>query len=457
MVKVPDASAFPARAPLQGRGSVPAADGAAGGMMQAANLFGRTAQEQAAGTEALGQGLAKAGQIMFDAAYRDQQRHDAVSRANAQLAFQEAAESEFRRIQTEGDWSDQRTLSGYTKFLDERAAAVLTAHEGSADSRAALTENVLNIRHSLAQVAVSANMKAGSEVVSSALGRSLNDLRSQAYAAPENLTALFVASDARVKNFAAALTPEEERSFRDEGRAQIAETALTSMLDRGLVDDAEKIMLEAPSVREVLGMAAQSRLASRITQIRAQRSEMLKPFTVSPGGVVFDPNTKRPIYTAPDKPERPPLINPGNVIAPILGKMAAGDELTPAETKALDYYQKMDPLKAFMATVLGGGGGGAGEATGVTDEFSPANDATTPQASPPPVNEPGKAKQGAKKKSEAGTEGLTVNQQADLLGAQQAITRGADEAAVRSRIEQSGDPVLLHTFDRWNAIRKQVK
>lgn len=376
MPRIPDAATgFPSRQPLRGRGGVPSVTEATGGVMTAASLFRRGAEEQAQGVATMGQELERVGSIMAEIETRRRSRTDAVNRARALEQFEDEATALYREMDATGDWSDEKQLGLYHAKVNERSRELLNSHGGSADSNALLSERMEGLRSSLADLGTKASLEAGQVRAKGILGRNLNKMLGHVYANPLALQSSMVAWEAVVRDLGKPLPEGDEKSQIASGHAMLAESAMNSMLEvSGDIDGVEKILLESPKVQAVLGDVAQARLHTRIAQIRQDRTEALRTggFSLGPNEIRYDALGKEIArgISRPDKPDKPDKLTPGNVVAPILAKMAAGETLTDAENKALEYYQKMDPLKAFMATILGVRGETAPVEAG--DEDSPA-------------------------------------------------------------------------------------
>ena len=303
MVKVPDASAFPARAPLQGRGGVPAADGAAGGMMQAANLFGRAAQEQAVGTQELGRELGRASEIMLAAEIRGQERRDSVGRAKAVSILNLEGAEEHRRLSVEGDWSDPKTLRSYHEFLNKRSRELIGEYGGSPDSQAQLTTRIEGLRAGLADAASASHFEAGRKLVTDTLTNSLNELHAKVQASPADLMSAMATFDAQLADMRASLPPDEERALKQLGDETLTTGAFEGMFELQQIDAIEKILLETPGIRNMIGPANQRQISSRIFNIRREMAEARKPIVV--GGSLVEPDGKggvRVLYSDPGEP-----------------------------------------------------------------------------------------------------------------------------------------------------------
>lgn len=258
---------------------------------------------------------------------RRRTRADAVDRARKSSAYNEGATTELRRVLTEGDLSKSETLDSYQGFLDRQMAESIGGHQGSPESLTRLTVRLESMRSTFADRAAAISSQAQRDLMAVTHGEDLNKLRATAHTSPGLLLQLFDTLDVQIDDMAPALTPQEETAFRAAGREQLTEAAIGSLIARDQIDAAERIMLDVPGVRVIMGREAQRRVFDRIRAARAERRKHRAPIILSPGQGAFDPRTGRPIASVPASKEN---IFGSGVTANVLGMMA---DLSPAFAK----------------------------------------------------------------------------------------------------------------------------
>src|SRR3990167_2868221 len=286
MPKLPDVTSFGGRPALQGRGGVPSGD--ASGVSRAASIFSRSAQDQAGGLTDIGESLFKAGQLMQAAEERSRARTDAVGRATAIARMKQDGETELRDLRTTADLSDAGVLKGLHQSISNKQRELLSQYGGSPDSQAILAVKLEYLRSGLADSASELHFKAGKAKVSGVLGENLKTLNDQVYLSPPSLMTAIVAGEAQIDNFANTMEPDEERAARSVLHETLSQAAIRSMLDSRQVDLAEKILLEVPGIRTMLGGEAYYQVFDRIRQIRDQQAEANKPIILGQDQIAFD-------------------------------------------------------------------------------------------------------------------------------------------------------------------------
>lgn len=313
MARLPTVEAFgPSPTPRSQRGVVPVR----------ADIVQRT---EAAASRQMGQDVAQTGQEFERAHERIRTRADAVDRARKSSDYNEESTTELRRLMTEGDLSKPETLDAYNDSLNRQMADLIGAHSGSGspESLSRLTVRLEGMRSTFADKAAGMATQLQRDLMASTHAKELNKLRVVANTSPGLLPKLFDTLDAQIDDMAPALTPQEEGAFRDAGREQITEAALGAIIGRGQPDDAERILMDTPGLRGVLGPEAQRRVFSRIRVARAERAKYRAPIVLSPGETAFDPRTGQRIASLPSDDD----AFSGGLQGDILGMMA---DMSPA-------------------------------------------------------------------------------------------------------------------------------
>ena len=322
MARLPTVESFgPRPAPRSQRGVAPVRAGIA-----------ESAEAQASRQAA--RDVAQTGQAVVDLATtigasdeRRRTRADAVDRARKSSAYNEGAATELRRVLTEGDLSKPETLDSYQDFLDRGMAEAVGGHQGSPESLTRLTVRLESMRSTFADRAGAISSQAQRDLMAVTHGEDLNKLRSTAHTSPGLLLQLFDTLDVQIDDMAPALTPQEEAAFRSGGREQLTEAAIGALIARDQIDAAERIMLDTPGIRAIMGREAQQRVFGRLRAARTERAKHRAPIVLSPGQAAFDPRSGRPIASLPASKEN---IFGSGVTGNVLGMMA---DMSPAFAK----------------------------------------------------------------------------------------------------------------------------
>lgn len=217
-----------------------------------------------AGIEQAGDAMVQAADRLAVADAKIRTRGEAVNRARAVTQFNQDANAEFRRIQTEADISSPDTLTAFGDFLSKRAGELSEQYGGGESSRLQLTERLEGIRGAYADMGGSAADKAQTKLVGTVMGENLSKLTARAGERPNEINTLFGALDADIDDMAPALTPEQETLFRANGRREIVMSAFNSFVSRGGVKEAKTLLSEAPYLREMLTPEQQRSIDGKI-------------------------------------------------------------------------------------------------------------------------------------------------------------------------------------------------
>jgi len=364
MARLPDRTrAFGGRPANQDRLPVPSGPGNAAGTLRAA-----------VGTLPRG-GMNAVAQAILDvgaAHERIQNRDAAVDRAKKITRFKQTATDELRRLQTEEDLSDDEVIGSYKESLDSARADLLNGHGYSADSQASLAAQFEGLHGSAMAEATALSLTAKRAAVDDHLGAAVNEIVSSTYGNPsaENILTQFEAGTRMIDNMAPALTPDEERAWRRAVESNVVEAAVTSFIDRGDIQQAEKV-LQQTGVSEILTPEKRQQIFSRIGTARAaiaKRQPTKGPFVVdgkliaADGQVLYEPAATE---TDPvTLPRNAILVNPktGATIAENVSAdpaatakaLSEGAILVDSQTGETIASNPADPDKPFGTGVRGG-------------------------------------------------------------------------------------------------------
>lgn len=225
------------------------------------------------GLESAGQGLTLMAEKMAAAGDRIRTRGEAVNRARAVSQFNQDANAELRRLESEEDLTRSEVLTAYGDFLSKRQADLITQFGGGEDSRMRLLERLEGIRGAYADMGGQASHRAQTKLVEGTMGENLGRLTARAGERPNEIKTLFDVLDADIDDMGPALSPEQETAFRSAGRREIVLSAFNSFVSRGAVTEAKNMLAEAPYLREMLTPEQQRSIDGRIAAAEKAKND----------------------------------------------------------------------------------------------------------------------------------------------------------------------------------------
>lgn len=262
MPRIPSAEQLGER-PQPRPGPLPNYSGVGAGVQRGTALIGQAADDVRRDTAESARQLAQFGAELGAAESQIRTRNDAVARARDFGSFNEKADAELRRIQTESDMARPETMDAYSKFLDKTIEDATASHSGSNDSRLAFNARLLEARTHYAGQAASLALEEGKKQVNQHMGSALNTITSRAWNKPGSLAENFRMWDREVDDMAAALGPSQETTLRKAGRERIAEASVGALIAMGGLDEAKRL-LQTPGVDSILGEQAQTRINTQL-------------------------------------------------------------------------------------------------------------------------------------------------------------------------------------------------
>lgn len=106
---------------------------------------------------------------------------------------------------------------------------------------------------------------------------------------------------------------------------------------------------------------------------------------------IDDSGASRKIEGPAPRPRKPEKFTPSDVVAPILAKVSRGENLTPGEQRAVDLYQRLDPMDIRIRNALQGAGARP-PAPAAQGAPSPANQQQGTRENPVSVSGPDEAR-----------------------------------------------------------------
>lgn len=255
---------------------------------------------------------------------RIRSREDAVDRAKKISAYNESVNEKLRHLETEGDFTDPKTVADFGRFLSETRGEILGSHAGSNDSIASLDVRLEAIRSEASNRAGALAAQAQRKAVLSEVGKQVNSMAAQAVERPESISELFASLDAAIDDMAPAMSPEEEDTYRQAGRQEIITSSINGLLARGSPEAAETLLMDVPGLQDVLTGQQRRTLFNSIAA--AKQSRRRAPIVLGPGQAAFDPATGEEIASVPMAPrsQGPVALSPGqSLVNPATGEVVA--------------------------------------------------------------------------------------------------------------------------------------
>lgn len=228
------------------------------------------------GLEVVGAAVTDYGDKLAKAEERVRTREDTLARVRASGAASQSIEDELARIETEDDLSDPESLQRFGNFLKQTKSDILSRHKGSEDSRARL-ESALEEKTNEARSALAGkSIKAQRSAIAGQFGKDLNRLTATVTDSPSRLSEMFSALDDRIDDLAPGLSNEEEMKFREQGRQEIALSAVESFVNRGDARKARELLDEFPGAKELLTSAQWRTLDGRISSVEQAETKGIR-------------------------------------------------------------------------------------------------------------------------------------------------------------------------------------
>lgn len=291
-----------------------------------------------------------AGRIMV-AEKKIDTRRNAVERARAINEYQRYANDESRRLDTEGDWSTEGTVSEYSLNLSTRLEELMSSHVGDEESRLSLMSSLEAIRSNQLDSAASRSVREQRALVQKSLSDDAQGAALEAAEDPSKVRDLFRRMSARVKDMAAALDSGEEVVQERGAHSIIAKGAIETLFRRRDIEGVQ-VILDDPEARTALGPDEISRYKGRIDKINNEREEIARTAEAQREAVKIllgrDPTPEESARLAGAAPKDPSKMSPSEVISlyeKTTGKPATEDIVL----KALDLYGG----NSFGTSILG--------------------------------------------------------------------------------------------------------
>lgn len=276
MTKLPDATALGARPAPQaarntgdfsGLGNPP--EVAAYGALRYAANDGHSPAEAARAIKDVASQLQKAQEAT-------NARQDVLQRIDAMDAFDTYASSEFERLQTEGDYSQQATADQFYQGLKGTSDELLNSYVGTADGKATLQAALAERRAFYGRQSANAMITAQRQKISNRVESIIGHYAKATADTPGAIDQNLVAFSEEIKSLAPGLTPQDHYNAMKVGGETIASSAIYNRISSGDYTGAAQTMDKLPD--GLLSPGTYNQLRREITLGMAKEGQQRNPW-----------------------------------------------------------------------------------------------------------------------------------------------------------------------------------
>lgn len=218
---------------------------------------------EGAAKQGAGNSMQQLGGVISGIEARKRNRKDTIERVRAINEYAQKAEQERTRMTTEEDLTDTDAPVRYSQFLKDRAAEVIGNHTGSEASKAELTAQIEQYQGTYSRNMYKESTSAQFKVMGEYMDTAIKGMADMAGDMPDTVDIQFQALDIELEKMSAALTPEQEQAYREQGRSEIIKSSLSTYMSSGDYESAEAILAQE-GVSETLSPDANRQLKGQI-------------------------------------------------------------------------------------------------------------------------------------------------------------------------------------------------
>lgn len=222
-----------------------------------------------------GKGLASFGQDLSALALRQQERTDAIARAEDFGKASNGVTEIFRTYESGRDLSNEADLLSFRDEMDKNINDALTKHQGSSDSRAKLQVQLQTLKTGLSDRAAVMSTIIGREKIERVTKSQFNFIVEDAVKNPGSLAERLTEIDRVVDDKKAGLPVGVEAKLRATGKETVALAVVQSFLDKGSPNAAEQLLQRHEFVGN-LSPDAQRQIRSRIAVARHEEGKITR-------------------------------------------------------------------------------------------------------------------------------------------------------------------------------------
>ena len=227
------------------------------------------ASGEAMGANVFRAGAEMAGQIQ-DYQTTIQRREDVLDRVRILNKADQTAQSMVDAFSTSGEITNKNSVDQFQKDLRVKMQEFLNEHTGTSLSKAELQAQLENQTGQYVKSVMGAQIKAQHAMLGNLVERTANELSLQAVFAPDKMQDIFAQYDSRLSQLKDGMSAEMYQSYSQAGRAKIAQNAVTSLLQNGNWQEAQKILAD-PNISQVMDPNAARKLGidARVDEAKA--------------------------------------------------------------------------------------------------------------------------------------------------------------------------------------------
>jgi len=262
-----------------------------------------------------GQALAKAGDALFQAGERIQNREDAIEFSNTIANVNRLSLDFMRKSNTEGDLSNKEYRAEVFQGLRKIYGDANEGFSGSRDAKARLEVRLTGLHAKAVGVLSGAaniiavdrlekNLDSDLQPILDKVRTSTQNIGTGGHTITnllEDIDEAFIEAEELLLDVAGGLEPIREDDLRRLRANKIADVVFQSLLERGDADTAEVILLKTPRISNALTPGTRESIRGQIAQIRFDQDEMARRFRdaeslAKAAGVEFTPEMKRRFF-----------------------------------------------------------------------------------------------------------------------------------------------------------------
>ena len=169
-------------------------------------------------------------------------REDTIDRVQKLGTFDTEAVQMFEGMRSTGDIGVKETTDAFFEGLRARADELISQHRGTSQSRAELTAQLYNQVEQYNRMAIGEQIKAQHETIANNVQMKTAELSTATAFAPAEVINSLAMFDDHLNQIADSMSPQQLTEYRNNGRAQIASSAINGFLRAGDLTNARKLL-----------------------------------------------------------------------------------------------------------------------------------------------------------------------------------------------------------------------
>ena len=186
--------------------------------------------------------LAEAAGGLAEIGAQMKRREDTIDRVQKLGTFDTEAVQMFEGMRSTGDIGVKETTDAFFEGLRARADELISQHRGTSQSRAELTAQLYNQVEQYNRMAIGEQIKAQHETIANNVQMKTAELSTATAFAPAEVINSLAMFDDHLNQIADSMSPQQLTEYRNNGRAQIASSAINGFLRAGDLTNARKLL-----------------------------------------------------------------------------------------------------------------------------------------------------------------------------------------------------------------------